>query len=120
MNRETASRRAADAKRRKEKPWRQWYATPAWRIRRAEQLHRVPWCEPCKRQGRSRAATVANHKIPHRGDRALFDKGELESCCKNCHDQAIQTEERLGFERVLDDDGWPTDPAHPFNRQGPQ
>lgn len=65
--------------------------------------------------GKSRPATVANHKTPHRGDRKLFFYGELESACKNCHDQAIQRAEGEGFAREIDGEGWPIDPKHPFN-----
>lgn len=118
MNRRTASRRAADKKRRKEQPWRKLYQTPAWRIRRAEQLARVPWCEPCKRMGKSRAAFAANHVEPHGGDREKFFHGKLESACENCHNQFIQQAENAGFRKVIGDDGWPTDSQHPFNRGG--
>ncbi len=109
------ARKAADAKRRKTQPWRRWYYTKTWKLRRKAQLDRIPWCEPCKRLGKSRKATVANHKKPHRGDRELFFRGEIESACKNCHDQAIQREEREGFSREIDTDGWPIDEKHPFN-----
>lgn len=105
-----------DRKRRKALPWRKWYATKAWKLKRAAQLAKTPWCEPCRRQGRSRPATVANHKVRHRGDRDLFFHGETESACKECHDAAIQREEIEGFSREIDDDGWPADPRHPFNR----
>lgn len=109
------SRKRADDNRRKKQPWRKWYYTKTWRGIRARQLAKTPWCEPCKRLGKSRPATVANHKTPHRGDRHLFFHGAVESACKNCHDQAIQREEREGFSREIGDDGWPTDPRHPFN-----
>lgn len=114
MNRRDESRKAADAKRRKLLPWRAWYGTAGWRIRRDKQLNKTPWCEPCRLLGKTRKATACNHKVPHRGDRKLFDIGELESCCANCHSQGIQRDENLGYRRQLGDDGWPTDPAHPF------
>lgn len=117
MTRRAEGRRAADAKRRKALPWRKWYSTPAWRMRRAKQLAQTPWCEPCKRMGKSRPATVANHKIPHRGDRHLFWHGELESQCASCHDSATQRAELEGFERGIGEDGWPTSPNHPFLRK---
>lgn len=117
MSRRAETRRAADKKRQAEQPWRKWYFTKGWKLRRARQLARVPYCEPCKRMGKSRIATVANHKTPHRGDRKLFFEGELESACKQCHDQAIQIEEQLGFSRDIGADGWPVDPKHPFNKQ---
>ena len=113
------SRQDADAKRAREKPWRAWYSTRAWKRRRRDQLFCIPWCEPCKAQGRSRRARVANHNPPHRGDRWAFFHGPLESVCKPCHDSAIQRAENEGFRRDVDDDGWPSDPAHPFNRRKP-
>ncbi len=116
MNRRIESRRAADRKRRKNLPWRKWYFTPAWRIRRAQQLDRVPWCEPCKAMGKTRKATDVNHKEPHRGDREKFFKGPLESCCAGCHSGFVQRSELKGFRAVIDEEGWPTDPSHPFNK----
>lgn len=116
MTREVEQRRARDDKRRDLKPWRKWYSLKAWRIRRRLQLDRVPWCEPCKRLGMSRVATIANHKTPHRGNWRLFMFGALESTCKNCHDSAIQRAEKVGFRPDLDADGWPADANHPFNQ----
>lgn len=115
MTRRLEEERARDATRYKAQPWRPWYSTRAWRIRRKAQLARVPWCEPCKAQGKSRPASVANHKPPHRGDRRAFFHGPLESTCKDCHDSAIQKAEAEGFRREVDQDGWPLDPHHPFN-----
>jgi 5-methylcytosine-specific restriction protein A len=116
MSDQADKRRQHDKARRQRSPWRKWYFTKAWKTRRARQLAKVAYCEPCKRAGRTRIATVANHKIPHRGDIKLFFSGELESACKHCHDSAIQREELEGFSRDMDADGWPTDPKHPFNR----
>lgn len=118
MNRRAEQRRTADAKRRKKLKYRKLYFTPAWRIRRKAQLDRIPWCEPCKREGRSRKATTVNHLIPHHGDPDLFLHGPLESACENCHNQMIQRAERRGYRPTIDPDGWPTDPAHPFNKAG--
>lgn len=110
------ARRLADHRRAKAKPWRKWYSTRAWRRKRARQLKDVPWCEPCKVMGRSRPADTVNHRQRHEGDPLLFWHGPLESVCKPCHDSAIQRAEIEGFRRDIDEDGWPTDPAHPFNR----
>lgn len=68
--------------------------------------------------GKSRPATVANHKEPHGGDREKFFHGELESACDSCHNSFIQQSEIEGFRRTIDADGWPVDPQHPFNRAG--
>ena len=116
MNRREERRRREDVKRRKAKPWRKWYSSRAWKLKRAAQLGKIPWCESCRRQGKSRPATVANHKVPHRGDRELFFHGETESACAECHDAAIQREEIEGFRRDIGEDGWPEDERHPFNR----
>lgn len=115
MNRRDESRQKADAKRRKLVPWRRWYFTKGWKSRSKRQLAKVAWCEPCRRLGRSRKATTADHKEPHRGDREKFFHGELESQCDNCHSQAKQREELEGFNREITDEGWPIDPRHPFN-----
>lgn len=116
MTRRIEQRRTADRKRRRTKKWRKLYFTPAWRIRRAQQLKAVPWCEPCKKEGKSRRATTVNHVEPHHGDPEKFFHGALESCCSDCHDRMIQKAERRGFRPTIDLDGWPTDPAHPFNK----
>ena len=99
-----------------ERPWKKWYSRKAWRDRRAEQLHKEPWCKYCLRMGKTRRATVANHIIPHEGDWDLFIKGELESTCTDCHDAQVQRTEIRGFDASPGADGWPEDPNHPFNR----
>lgn len=116
MSRRIDQRRAADRKRAEDKPWRKWYGSKRWIARRADQLARVPWCEPCRAAGRSRPANTADHAVPHRGDERLFLTGKLTSMCPECHSAAKQREENEGFSRSLGADGWPVDPAHPFNR----
>lgn len=86
--------REHDDRRRKSKPWRAWYNTPAWRAIRAAQLAAKPLCERCEARGRVTPATTVNHKVPHRGDWNLFIAGPFESCCKPCHDGEVQREER--------------------------
>lgn len=117
MGRITDQRRTSDAKRRFNHPWRKFYGLKAWKLRRNEQLKRIPYCEPCKALGMSRAATIANHVTPHRGDWNLFIRGRLESTCKKCHDSAIQEAENKGFRKDIDEDGWPIDESHPANRK---
>ena len=78
-----------------------------------------PFCFRCERQGRLRAATIVNHRIPHRGDLQLFwDRTNWESSCKPCHDGPTQAEERSGMVKGTDASGRPLDPAHPWNRGG--
>ncbi len=112
------SRQEHDAKRRAEKPWRAWYKTAAWQARRMGQLRKQPLCERCLKEGRTTAATIANHRTPHRGNATLFWQGELESACKRHHDADIHSEEMRGYSKAIGPDGWPIDPAHPANRPG--
>lgn len=65
----------------------------AWRKRRAAHLSGEPLCRMCLANGRVVAATVADHIVPHRGDRALF-MGALQSLCVHCHSSVKQKEER--------------------------
>ena len=96
--------------------WRKLYKTREWQAVRLAQLSRQPLCESCQRQGRVTAATVVNHRIPHKGDRYLFfDQGNHESSCKPCHDGPTQAAEHRGYSAEKGADGWPVDPAHPLN-----
>lgn len=63
-----------------------------WRRRREAHLAAEPLCRMCKANGLVVAATVADHIVPHRGDRALF-LGELQSLCVHCHSSVKQREE---------------------------
>src|SRR5688500_8638942 len=92
----TDRRRVYDRERQANHQWRNWYKLAAWLRRRLDQLMREPLCKRCRAQGILTAATVANHKEPHRGDWHKFINGELESVCKPCHDSVIQSEERKG------------------------
>ena len=63
-----------------------------WRLRRSVHLAYNPCCARC-----GAPATVVDHKVPHRGDRALFDDpANLQSLCKPCHDGWKQRQEREG------------------------
>lgn len=96
-------------------PWHHWYWTNRWRKKAKAQLAAEPLCRMCRADGRTTAATIADHLDPHRGDETLFWFGELQSLCKPCHDSAKQREEKGTIARI-DDDGWPTDPRHLANR----
>lgn len=101
--------REYDARRRQEKPWRVFYNTQQWKALRLGQLMREPLCARCATRGVVRAATVAHHKVAHKGDRDLFfDAGNLASSCTDCHDVDEQRIERGGKARqAVDVDGWP-------------
>lgn len=81
-------------------PWRQWYKTARWRALRRQVFERDVYT--CQRSGvvcgaryPSPHSPVANHKIPHKGDPALFwDINNIETVTKAVHDSIIQAEER--------------------------
>ena len=54
-----------------------------------------PFCVRCKSEGRLVKATVVDHIVPHRGDKALFwDEGNWQPLCKKCHDKKTMTEDK--------------------------
>lgn len=90
-----------------------WYNTSAWRKRRQGQLTSHPLCWMCQQMGYVTPATVADHVVPHRGDRELFWRGELASLCKYHHDSTKQAEEIRGYSIAIGEDGMPVDSRHP-------
>jgi len=88
---QAATSRARDAR----LEWRAWYKTARWQKLRAQVL--VEAAFTCCRCGAARASAlmVADHKIAHRGNAALFwDRANLQAMCKACHDSQKQREER--------------------------
>jgi 5-methylcytosine-specific restriction protein A len=86
--------------------YRPWYWKNRWRYRAKRQLRDEPLCAMCSKEGRVVTATIADHKIPHKGNERLFWEGELQSLCKFHHD-LVKKREELGRIQTLDDDGWP-------------
>lgn len=76
-----------------------------WQQARAGYLAHHPLCVYCEREGRVTAATVVDHRVPHRGDMKLFwDKANWQSLCAAHHSRDKQREEaRMGD--VLDGRG---------------
>jgi 5-methylcytosine-specific restriction protein A len=103
------------------KPSRRWYKLKAWKEKAARQLAEEPFCQRCEALSPPKVeqATIADHVIPHREDWRLFWEGELQSLCTPCHSGPKQSEEVRGYAPGVGDDGWPSDPKHPFNRGGP-
>ena len=47
-----------------------------------------PLCAECLKSGKYVRATVVDHIVPHRGDKALFwDQNNWQALCKRCHDR---------------------------------
>lgn len=51
-----------------------------------------PLCAECERHGRTTAATVVDHVIPHKGDQSLFwDSDNWQPLCGTCHNRKTAT-----------------------------
>lgn len=98
--------------------YRRWYKTAVWLNKRAHQLRLYPFCRICLESDRYTPATVADHVVPHRGDRVAFFAGELQSLCESCHSAQKQSAEHHGYSKAHIDPetGWPLDPKHPALR----
>lgn len=97
------------------------YNLAAWKRARHAQLLLKPLCRMCGELGLFVPATVVDHVVPHRGDRALFlDSENLQSLCKPCHDRHKQAQEhqRDGLIRGSGRSGQPLDLAHPWHAAG--
>jgi len=58
-------------------------------------------CVMCKAEGRDTAATVVDHKTPHKGDETLmWDQANWQPLCKPHHDSDKQIEEKKGEQRT--------------------
>lgn len=90
------SEAARSQHRRVETPWRRWYDTARWkRLRWSVLLRDLFTCQMCGRIEGDTSKLVADHKVPHRGDEALFwDAANLICLCAHCHSSAKQIEER--------------------------
>jgi 5-methylcytosine-specific restriction endonuclease McrA len=64
--------------------------TTKWDRERTAYLKAHPHCAMC-----GQAATVVDHKIPHRGDRSLFwSRSNWQPLCTSCHSSRKQRIER--------------------------
>ena len=62
-----------------------------WQVRSKRFLAAHPLCIMCQRQGRTTAATIVDHIIPHKGSLTLFwDKANWQPLCKQHHDRTKQ------------------------------
>ena len=112
-----AGKRFIDAERRSPEAlaWHRLYNSKRWRAYRDQQLRKEPLCAFCAKDGRVTAATVADHRIPHKGDLNLFwDAENLQSLCGPCHSGRKLAIEKRGYDNAIGEDGFPTDPNHPW------
>lgn len=85
-----------------------------WQKARASFLRSHPLCAEHQRRGHIVPATVVDHIVPHRGDRALFwEHGNWQALCETCHNSWKQRVEKGGgVDGACDLNGVPTDPRH--------
>ena len=80
-------------------------------------LVRNPLCVYCDQLGRTTAATVVDHIVPHKGDYNIFwDPNNWQALCKHCHDSVKAREEFTGSLPGCDVDGMPLDKNHGWNK----
>lgn len=71
-----------------------------WQKAREGFLRNNPLCAHHMERGEIMPATVVDHVIPHKGDKALFwDRANWQPLCKPCHDAKTAREDG-GFGRV--------------------
>lgn len=88
----------------------------AWRKLRASVLADEPLCHDCQRMGRIEPATDVDHDDGNPGNNA---RANLVPRCHSCHSHKTMRE-RHGRPAIVgcDENGWPLDPNHHWNREG--
>lgn len=91
--------RSRNKQRYQSQPWRKLYNTAAWQQLRWSVLVRDMFtCQMCGLIETDTSKLVGDHKIAHRGDKALFfDESNVQTLCKSCHDTVKQREEKRGY-----------------------
>jgi predicted Fe-S protein YdhL (DUF1289 family) len=93
-----------------------FYTSNGWVTIRARQLAREPICRGCERK----RAREVDHIKPISEGGAARDPSNLQSLCRGCH-RAKTNVQRRGLvwvadkHRGCDANGYPLDPAHPWN-----
>jgi 5-methylcytosine-specific restriction enzyme A len=68
--------------------------TSRWRKASKQFLYSHPLCLLCMAAGKTVAAGLVDHRIPHRGDMKLFwEQSNWQALCKTCHDRKTATED---------------------------
>src|SRR5262245_46953185 len=98
--------------------YRKLYKTKRWQLIRRQQLTSNPLCALCQEEKKLTPATIVHHIEAHKGNEVLFyDLDNLQSLCASHHNSDKQSEERVGYNKKVGVDGWPTDKKHPFNKR---
>lgn len=93
--------------------------TYRWRLKARRFLKLNPLCALCQARGRTTLAACVDHIVPHKGDQLLFwAEANWQGLCPPCHSSRKQQAERRGYDATPGVDGMPTDPNHPWLKQG--
>lgn len=94
------------------------YSTPQWKALRRAKLAASPWCEPCRRRGRTVRASTVDHVVAISKGGAPFPAlAGLMSMCHKCHNAKTSAVDRPGGVGALAGcgaDGLPINIAHPL------
>lgn len=100
------------------------YNTTTWRDLRRAHLALEPACRGCTEMGRLTRANTVDHIVPiSEGGPAFPGHDGLASYCPACHGAKTARGAEAGAirstkpRRGCDVDGWPLDPAHPWNAE---
>lgn len=100
--------------------YRKWYKGKRWRRLRKQVLSEHPMCQCPHCKGANLQANVVDHITPHRGEARLFwNRKNLQSMNKQCHDKYKQSQERggNGFDAGSDEQGLPLNRDHPWHEE---
>lgn len=87
-----------------------------WKAAREAFLLANPLCADHQRRGHIVAATVVDHKVPHKNDlKKFWDRKNWQPLCKHCHDSHKQRLEKSGAVVGCGIDGIPLDAGHHWN-----
>ena len=79
------------------------YDSQKWRKARKRFLKQNPLCVYCQRSGRTSAATIVDHIVPHKNNKKLFwNEKNWQALCKNCH-KAVHKIPGCGYNELRND-----------------
>lgn len=95
-----------------------------WKAHRAVFLRENPCCALCAARGITEPATVVDHIEPWRRAETeeeqtnlFWSRSNWQGLCTTCHSAVKQAEEKNGFLRGSDLQGWPLDQRHHWHRE---
>jgi len=94
------------------------YDSVHWRKLRDLVKREEPLCRMCLAAGRIVPSQVIDHIEPHHGNHKLFfNRENLQSLCKSCHDSRKALIENKGHSAACDVNGFPLDEGHPWREE---